>query len=332
MMPKKILLYKDNEYNYPLSFGFVPHIHAYLHEDDDVARDSILIVPGGGYCFVAPLEGELVAKRFYKMGYNCFVLTYTTNPAMTHPLKMQPLNDISRAVRTIRRNAKLYGVTDSVILCGFSAGGHLCASLVVHHTDVHDSDKEYEFISNRPSAMILCYPAITTGRQAHHQSFYALLGRTPHCRLSNTEHHSKAEERLYMSAEKHVTSKTPPCFIWHTAKDSLVSPENSIMFAVQCAKNNVPYALHIFSDGEHGLSLADEQWARTDASQDDYTVEQERCLTRAIEVGLFKPNNKLKILLERYMESNSYARNYHNPPINEVECWPQLAGEWLKEL
>lgn len=100
-------------------------------------------------------------------------------------------------------------------VCGFSAGGHLCASLCVHWEDIHDAREEYERISNRPDAAVLCYPVITSGEKAHRDSFRALLG----------ENASK-EDLEYMSVEKYVTDQTSPAFIWATVTDDLVPVEN----------------------------------------------------------------------------------------------------------
>ena len=65
----------------------------------------MVVVPGGAYRYVSPSEGDIVARRFYEKGYNVFVLAYTVN-YLDEPLKMQPLNDISRAVRIIRWHAE----------------------------------------------------------------------------------------------------------------------------------------------------------------------------------------------------------------------------------
>ena len=145
MKTETIQIWKE-EYSYGASYGFIPKITTYIHEDDRV-RPGILIVPGGGYCVVSPTEGSSVARRFYGKGYQTFVLTYTTNLLQNDPLKTQPLQDISRAIRYIRLQAEAFRVKeDSVAVCGFSAGGHLCASLCVHWEDIHDAREEYERI------------------------------------------------------------------------------------------------------------------------------------------------------------------------------------------
>ena len=106
MKTESYKIWEPGEYSYDHAFGFVPNITSYIHEDD-VKRPCILVVPGGAYCVVAPSEGELVARKFYEKGYQTFVLTYTVNFLKSVPLKLQPLKDISRAVRYIRKNAEI---------------------------------------------------------------------------------------------------------------------------------------------------------------------------------------------------------------------------------
>src|SRR5699024_6037393 len=171
---------------------------------------------GGAYRNASPSEGHLPAEEFYRAGHNVFVLAYTVN-LLDEPLKLQPLRDISRAVRMIRKNAEKYSVDpEKIALCGFSAGGHLCASLCVHFGDITDPAPRYQAVSDRPDAAILSYPVITSGEYAHRDSMTALLGSEP------TE-----EELEYMSLEKHVTADATPCFLWQTVTDATVPVENS---------------------------------------------------------------------------------------------------------
>jgi len=101
-------LWKPEEYDYAAAYGFMPNVHAFLHDEDDSVRKCMLVVPGGGYCMLAPHEGELVAMEYYRMGLNVFVLTYTNDITMCVPLKKQPMSDLSRAVRLVRKNAGEY--------------------------------------------------------------------------------------------------------------------------------------------------------------------------------------------------------------------------------
>ena len=126
---EKISIWQKGEYTYPLAFDFEPNLRPYLI-DDGATHPCMLVLPGGGYAVVVPPEGELVAKRFNELGYNCFVMTYTTNQLCRVPVMDQAMRDLARAIRFVRKNASEYRVNPSqVYICGFSAAGHVCASV-----------------------------------------------------------------------------------------------------------------------------------------------------------------------------------------------------------
>lgn len=215
---------------------------------------AVLICPGGGYSFVSDREAEPVALAFVAQGFNAFVLNYEVAPAVKHP---QPLLDISRAMCIIRENAeKWHTDADKIAVCGFSAGGHLAASLGVFWKEKYI--QEHLGISegmNRPNALILCYPVITSQMGiAHRESFYNLLGENQ-------------DESVYekMSLEKFVSKDTPTAFIWHTFDDNAVPVDSSLLFAESMRKNNISFELHIFPSGVHGLSLCNERTGNCDA-------------------------------------------------------------------
>ena len=168
MIGERIVIWEEEEYAYPAAYGFIPFIVSYIHEDDKI-RPAMVVAPGGAYRYASPYEGNLPALEFYRAGYNVFVLVYTVNhlDELEAPLGRQPLRDISRAVRIIRARAAQWNIDPlKVAVCGFSAGGHLCASLCVHFEDIEDPNPEYEEISNRPDAAVLCYPVIIAGKYA----------------------------------------------------------------------------------------------------------------------------------------------------------------------
>lgn len=315
----KITLWNQEEYQYPLSCGFIPSMRLYIHEDEQV-RPCILIAPGGGYCVVSPSEGEIVAKKFYNMGYQAAVITYTTNLIMSDPLKLQPAKDLARAIRYVRKHAdELKVIENQITLCGFSAGAHAAGTVGVHFEDIED--KKYPGISARPDALILSYPVITSGDDAHINSFNALLGFTP-----------TKEDLNYMSLENHVSEKTPPCFIWQTATDELVSVNNSYLFANALQDHHIPYSLHIFSKGPHGLSLADETWANEEFGE-PYTLEQTFTLMKAVEDNLIPLPDELKqILFNQKAMFTGEVEHQKGSVWDEVKVWPTLVNEWLKGL
>ena len=321
MKKEKYVIWEKEEYSYAGSFGFIPHLMSYIHEDDGHKRKGIIVVPGGAYRMVSPTEGEIVARRFYDMGYNAFVLTYTTNMFDIEPLKLQPLWDLSRAVRYVRKRAEEFRVEDNkIVICGFSAGGHLCGSLCVHWMDVRDTE-EYFGISNRPDAAILSYPVIISGEKADRESFIALLGAK-----------ASREELEYMSLNRQVGKDTTPIFLWQTATDDAVPVENSCLMAEALMKEGIPFAHHIFSKGPHGLSLADETWAGREYGE-PYTTEQIEYVKKAVEHGQIFEEEKEKAIKEQitFMDHADLSE-FVSEPIEEVAVWPKLADTWLKDI
>ncbi|MCE5313586.1 MAG: alpha/beta hydrolase [Armatimonadota bacterium] len=238
-----IYLWKDGEYNVDSDGSFKPWLDTFLI-DADTPKPAILICPGGGYAFRSAREANPVARRFNELGFHAFVVHYSI---AKHP---QPVMDMSRAVRIVRSRAGEWMVDPSKIaVCGFSAGGHLAASIGVHYGKNYLRETgEFANFSNRPDAMILSYPVITSGEYAHRPSFDYLLG----------ENASDAALRE-MSLELHVDSSTPPAFLWHTADDPAVPVENSLMFASALRRHSVAFEMHIFGTGPHGFSLATEE-------------------------------------------------------------------------
>lgn len=353
MKKQSCRLWDPSEYSYEMAFGFIPNIVPYIHDDDE-ERPAVIIAPGGGYAMVSPTEGEVVADRFYEKGYQAFVLTYTVDPLMnaplvrnTHygealhggaplvhtlhdnqppesqPLENQPLRDISRAVRYVRRNAAQFHVDpDKLAICGFSAAGHLCCSLGEFYEAVSDPDSEYSSFSNRPDAIILSYPVISSGEFAHQDSFRNLLGRDVY---DGSTAHSELLETW--SLEKHVTDKMPPCFIWQTATDELVPCENSFLLAEALKKAGVPYALHIFSHGTHGMSVANKAWACSELGE-LYCADQLVSIAKAIDEGKLVLTDAAILEFAQNLEGNLHPHNDREAD-EEVAEWPECADKWL---
>ena len=318
MRQERINLWNEEEYRYPYAYGFQPSLRTYLHEDGS-ARPCVLVIPGGGYRMVAPSEGEIVAKCFYGKGYQTFVGTYTTNYIGKEPLKTQPLRDVSRMLRLIRARAEEFRVIpERIVLCGFSAGAHLCGSLCVHWREV--ADGRYPDVSNRPDGAILSYPVITAGEYAHRDSFTALLGENP-----------SEEELTWASLEKQVQADTPPIFLWQTAEDGLVPVENSYLMAMALKQHGVPFEHHVFPKGVHGLSLSNADWAAGRFGE-PYPMEQMVCLARAVREGKADIAPEKAEWMDLFIHPDS-AENPFPPvqPVKEVAVWPELADCWMRE-
>ena len=329
MLQKKVTLWEEGEYTRPVLGNFAPFLMTYVHEEDETVRPAIVVVPGGAYSAVAPTEGEVVAKRFYDKGYNVFVMVYTTNLNMTESaLKFQPLKDVSRGFRWVRRNAgELHVNPDQVAICGFSAGGHLSASLCVHcdAPELQEAEGPYAGISNRPDMAVLSYPVITSGEYAHRDSFTALLGPD-----------ATEEELAYVSLEKQVTKDTPPTFIWTTFTDADVPCENSLLYADALRKAGVQVELHVFGNGPHGMSTADDAWAY-EGLKAYYTIDQMLEIFQYMldnGIPLPPPFDQAGALPAGTDVRQLYTAMMQNPapvgtPDPGISQWPELADAWL---
>jgi acetyl esterase/lipase len=279
MLIKKIQLWEDNEY---------VNLFTYILDNskefqNGKKRPAVIICPGGGYLGTSDREAEPVAMRFAAKGYHAFVLRYNTyftewvsdfnnlpkpNEESVYP---GPLFDLGKAMMIIKENAEEWFVdSEKISICGFSAGAHLTASMGVHWQD--DLLKEKFGVESevfRPNALILGYPLadynvmkekLEESSDQMLRGFFQTANKAVFGKAEPTE-----EELAKLSPVNYVSKKTPPTFIWHTANDGMVYVENSLVFAAQLTKNKVPYELHIFEDGPHGLSLCDETTAGEEA-------------------------------------------------------------------
>ncbi|MDR1092716.1 MAG: alpha/beta hydrolase [Clostridiales bacterium] len=206
-------------------------------------RPAFLVLPGGGYRFCSARESEPVALRLVGQGYAAFVLQYSTAGDSAAKFPTQLLQ-ACHAVKHIKDNAPDFHVApEKVFAIGFSAGGHLCASLGLSYDSERVRKAMPDYEKARVAAIVPCYPVVTGGEYAHRGTFDNL---TPDSALLPE-----------LSLENAVTKAAPPAFIWHTADDGTVPVMNSILLAKAYAENNVPFELHIFEKGAHGLSLCD---------------------------------------------------------------------------
>lgn len=237
-----LLLWPDGAPGEAVEPAFEPTLTPYLLPG---ATGSVIVCPGGGYGHRAPHESGPIAEAFNARGFSAFVLDYRVAP-YRYPAALQ---DAQRAVRLVRSQADELKIDPSAIaLLGFSAGGHLVATAGTHHEVGDESASDpLERLSSRPDALILCYPVISFGPHGHRGSCLNLLGDPP-----------PAELVADLCNELRVTPQTPPSFLWHTADDPGVPVMNSLMFAQACAANGVPFELHVYRSGRHGLGLAPE--------------------------------------------------------------------------
>ncbi len=223
-----------------------PSIRLYAPPAEKRTGTAIVVCPGGGYGALAiDHEGQQIGEFLRSHGVTAFVLKYRLGPKYRHPT---PLNDVSRAIRTVRAKASEWGVDPARIgVMGFSAGGHL-ASTVSTHFDAGDPNAAdpIDRQSSRPDFSVLCYPVISfTAPFSHRGSAKNLLGDNPDPELLKN-----------LSNETQVTEKTPPTFIFHTQEDAGVPPQNALAYYSALVEKKVPAELHIYQYGAHGVGLA----------------------------------------------------------------------------
>jgi acetyl esterase/lipase len=225
----------------------IPTLTVFLPAPDQATGAAMVICPGGGYGHLADHEGSHYARWLNELGIAGFVLKYRLGSSgYRHPAMIQ---DASRALRTVRARATEWNLdAERVGIIGSSAGGHLASTTLTHwdHGDPNAADR-IEQQSSRPDLAILCYPVISMSSEfGHRGSRNNLLGTN-----------APPELREKLSADLQVNSNTPPCFIWSTGEDTVVPIENSLALATALRRVGVPFDLHIYERGPHGIGLGD---------------------------------------------------------------------------
>ncbi len=235
-MNRRLKLWESNR---AANGDFEPFIDLYpLSPEDGADKGTVLVVPGGGYEVVCvEYEGNNIAEKFNRLGFHAAVLNYRVAPRR-YP---DPQLDLLRAIQLLR-----FCGCGPIAVAGFSAGGHLalCSGTLAGVIDVVANDGA-DKMSPVPDAILLCYPVVTSGKFAHHDSFRKLLGDKYGSSLT-----------AYLSLENRVGRDTPPVFVWHTAQDTVVPVENSRLLEEAMRRSQRPCELHIFPYGDHGLGLA----------------------------------------------------------------------------
>lgn len=241
MKTMKIKLW-ENDIPFYLEGADTPNYMTYYFAPTHHPAPCVVIYPGGGYGGRADHEGGAVAEFFVSRGIHAAVVEYRVSPNR-HPA---PLADAQRAIKIIRQRAKeLFADANKIVTLGFSAGGHLAASTITLpevETCVAD---EISKQSCMPNGAVLCYPVISVAEDfGHVGSGKALLG----------ENYESLKEEF--SLQHHVSENTPKVFLWHTSADQAVSVKNSLVFGEKLRNFGIPFEMHIFPNGPHGLGLA----------------------------------------------------------------------------
>jgi len=220
-------------------------VRGYLQDDYETlrahkVRPALVICPGGAYRWRSPREKDPPAFAFLSMGYQVFLLEYSCGEKAG---EYRPLRQLAQTVCTLRERAREWHIDPNrIAVLGFSAGGHLAASLGALWNDPQLGLPK----GARPDALVLCYPVISTKEFAHEESVQWVSGGDPAMR-----------EKLHLWDR--VTADFPPTFLWHGGEDASVPPENSLLLAVELKRHAVPFEYHLFGSGAHGISTCTQE-------------------------------------------------------------------------
>lgn len=251
------------------------YIDTYLLRNSDEynvgkKRPLVIICPGGGYAFTSDREAEVIALKFNSIGLNSVVLWYTTGDKVKN-IPNNALQETAWTVKYIRERAEDWLIDDqNISICGFSAGGHLALQMATRW-----NEKELASSLNTTNDMlkidlaILGYPMVYL-KKPFPKNDYGFASKLIENPLTANERYfgtdEPTEDDLYnFNGLNHVDEDTPPMFIWHTTEDVLVDVNDSLLLSVKLRENNIPFELHIFEKGEHGLALADRTTARKES-------------------------------------------------------------------
>lgn len=244
------------------------YIEAYLHGTPDEIkidkRRAIVVCPGGGYGFLSEREAEPVALQYFAAGLNVFTLRYSIQAKAAN---YAPLIEACLAIKYLREHCdELHVDPKYVFITGFSAGGHLAAwtgtQWHIPQVQAYLGGADPEIC--KPTATLPCYPVITSAAGVRHTGSIKTLNGG-----------SEDEEGMArFCLEKAVSEKTSPAFLWHTFNDGCVPVMNSLLYAEALTRSNIPFELHIFPDGPHGLSLCNSQTSNGQAMMESTYVAQ----------------------------------------------------------
>ena len=220
-------------------------VHGWLQESYETivthtSRPAMIICAGGCYRWRSPREKDPAALRFLADGWQVFIIEYSCEEKASG---FRPLRELAETVGILRQNSAQWRIDpEKIAVMGFSAGGHLAASLGAFWNERETVLRD----DCRPDALVLCYPVISMGEYCHAESVQWVTGGDEAMR-----------KKLHLP--DWVTPDFPPTFMWHGGQDESVPPENSMMLAAALRKNHVPFEYHLFESGVHGISVCTQE-------------------------------------------------------------------------
>lgn len=218
----------------------------------DKVFPCVILIPGGAYVFRSEREDEPTALKFLGAGMVVIKVEYSCGTEEGH--FPDQLVQVCAAIALARRNAKKWHInTDKLVVLGYSAGGHLAATVGTMWnrpivSEILGTTSKETYVNG----MVLCYPVITSGEFTHEDSIKFLLGE---------DRYQIQAEREKVSLENMVTKDTPKAFLWHTFEDDLVPVENTLLMASALRREGIQFEMHIYPQGPHGLAVCDETTA-----------------------------------------------------------------------
>lgn len=240
-------------------------------------RPAVIICPGGAYLIHATKEAEPVALEFMSRGFAACVLRYAIATDREHPERgfdervrypMQAL-ELMEAIHVLRQHKEEMHLTDDIFMMGFSAGGHVCATVGTKWNDerlVSELDFTPERGELRTCGMILGYPMLASNSEDFSGEEFRRLDQTTVDGVNKVLYGTArpdAEQLDSCNLVHAVSGDTVPAFIWHSADDPVVDSRNSTAFILRMQSLGVPCEFHLFSHGGHGLGLANRYYARS---------------------------------------------------------------------
>lgn len=300
-MKQKVLLWSKEEYLYPGAGQFIPYLMADIHEDERI-RPAMIVVPGGGFIQLCTGEAEGVTKAFYDLGYNTFVLVYTNNVTLRQPVYYQALKDASRAVRILRKRCDEFCINpDQIHAIGFSGGGTLVASMATRYAlPILQDSGHYKMESNRLNSASLVYP-MTRANVSQGISNILVSGETPEL----------------LQLDQCVDQHTVPLFILHGTEDCMVAAEEqAIPMAMACARNKIPYELHLLLGCDHGFIV--QEMDPEGPKNSEYLFDQLYCTINAMTDAEFADYADVYGELKKDMEFCDFAQIVQKETMNKM--------------
>lgn len=214
------------------SIVFIPNEQMARH------KGTIIVAHGGGFESRTGCEGMNVALHFAQSGFNAAILTYRLRPYT----RAHAIQDMQRAIRLLRHHREALGISEKVAIMGFSAGGMLCGNCATHFDlGIADASDPADRRSCRPDAAVIAYGAFSS---------IAFPGGF----MQNPFTEENRAQKLYLAPEHNLSHESPPFFVWQTNGDD---PRHAFVLCDALTRAGVPFELHCFAEGAHGLALAD---------------------------------------------------------------------------